>query len=214
LQQIQQQVLDDNTLLLEYSQGEERSYLWAVTKTGITSYELPKRADIEALAQSFYEQTGKQKAPERGGLGAVPREDSLEVTTKLSQILLSPVAGQLAGKRLLIVSDGALQYLPFAALPEPDTLGKGNTPVPLIVKHEIVNLPSASTLAVIRQDVNGRKPAAKAVAASQINCGTGVRGRGRARCPSHKSLAPTTCNSKRGGYPSLNQSCQRNQCYI
>ncbi|HAA30001.1 MAG TPA: hypothetical protein DCE56_22820, partial [Cyanobacteria bacterium UBA8553] len=41
LQQIQEQVLDDNTLLLEYSLGNERSYLWAVTKTSITSYELP-----------------------------------------------------------------------------------------------------------------------------------------------------------------------------
>jgi CHAT domain-containing protein len=218
LQQIQQQVLDDDTMLLEYSLGEERSYLWAVTKTGITSYELPKRADIEALAQSFYEQTGKQKAPERGGLGVAPREDSLEVTTKLSQILLSPVAGQLAGKRLLIVSDGALQYLPFAALPEPDTIGKSQNnsanlspnpkrsppaplkkgggrgesssplplqgrgaggvrfssseqdrgkdknSVPLIVNHEIVNSPSASTVAIIRQDTNGRKLAPKMIA--------------------------------------------------
>ncbi len=164
LSEIQQQVLDDDTLLLEYSLGEERSYLWAVTKTSLTSYELPKRADIEALAQSFYEQTGKQKAPEQRGLGAIPREDSLEVTTKLSQILLSPVAGQLAGKHLLIVSDGALQYLPFAALPTPDSLGKDKNPVPLIVNHEIVNLPSASTVAIIRQDTNGRNLAPKRVA--------------------------------------------------
>ncbi|HEY9613446.1 CHAT domain-containing protein, partial [Allocoleopsis sp.] len=164
LSEIQQQVLDDNTLLLEYSLGEDRSYLWAVTKTSINSYELPKRADIEKAAQSFYENTGKQKAPEQRGLGAVPREDSLEVTTKLSQILLSPVAGQLAGKRLLIVSDGALQYLPFAALPTPDSIGKDKNPVPLIVNYEIVNSPSASTVAIIRQDTNGRRLAPKKVA--------------------------------------------------
>ncbi|HEY9600532.1 MAG TPA: CHAT domain-containing protein [Allocoleopsis sp.] len=164
LQQIQSTVLDDDTLLLEYSLGEERSYLWAVTKTSITSYELPKRADIEAAAQNFYEQTGKQNLPERRGVGAVPRIDIAEVTSQLSQMLLSPVAAQLGQKRLLIVSDGALQYLPFAALPAPDTLGQGKTPVPLIVKHELVNLPSASTLAVIRQDTKGRKPAPKTVA--------------------------------------------------
>ncbi|AFZ16443.1 CHAT domain-containing protein [Allocoleopsis franciscana] len=163
LPEIQQQVLDDDTLLLQYSLGEERSYLWAVTKTSFTSYELPKRAEIEKAAQNFYEQTGKQKAPEQRGLGAIPREDSLEVTTQLSQILLSPVAGQLAGKRLLIVSDGALQYLPFAALPTPDSLGKDKTPVPLIVNHEIVNSPSASTVAILRQDTNGRKLAPKKV---------------------------------------------------
>ncbi|MEP0833951.1 CHAT domain-containing protein [Microcoleus sp. AS-A8] len=164
LSEIQQQVLDDDTLLLEYSLGEDRSYLWAVTKTSISSYELPKRADIEKAAQSFYQNTGKQKAPEQRGLGAIPREDSLEVTTQLSQMLLSPVAGQLAGKRLLIVSDGALQYLPFAALPTPDSLGKDKNPVPLIVNHEIVNLPSASTVAIIRQDTNGRKLAPKKIA--------------------------------------------------
>jgi CHAT domain-containing protein/uncharacterized protein HemY len=164
LSEIQQQVLDDDTLLLEYSLGQDRSYLWAVTKTSISSYELPKRADIEKAAQSFYQNTGKQNAPEQRGVGAFPREDSLEVTTQLSQILLSPVAGQLAGKRLLIVSDGALQYLPFAALPEPNSLGKDKTPVPLIVNHEIVNSPSASTLALIRQDTNGRQLAPKKVA--------------------------------------------------
>jgi hypothetical protein len=54
LAEIQSSVLDENTLLLEYSLGKERSYLWAVTKTSITSYELPKRADIEAVAQQFY----------------------------------------------------------------------------------------------------------------------------------------------------------------
>jgi len=164
LQQIQSTVLDEDTLLLEYSLGEERSYLWAVTKTSITSYELPKRADIETLARSFYEQTGKQKLPEHRGLGVTPRTDTTELTAQLSQMLLSPVAGQLGEKRLLIVSDGALQFLPFGALPAPDTLGNDNNPVPLIVKHEIVNLPSASTLAVIRQDTNGRKKAPKTVA--------------------------------------------------
>ncbi|MFE1746099.1 tetratricopeptide repeat protein, partial [Coleofasciculus sp. H7-2] len=107
LQQIQQQVLDDNTLLLEYYLGEERSYLWAVTKTSITSYELPKRADIKAAAEEFYNQLTSETG-------------SLESGIKLSQMLLSPVANQLGNKRLLIVSDGALQSIPFAALPIPE----------------------------------------------------------------------------------------------
>ena len=33
LKEIQQQVLDENTLLLEYSLGKDKSYLWAVGKT-------------------------------------------------------------------------------------------------------------------------------------------------------------------------------------
>jgi hypothetical protein len=49
-EQIQQQILDENTILLQYSLGKERSYLWAVTKTSIISYELPKAAEIETTA--------------------------------------------------------------------------------------------------------------------------------------------------------------------
>ncbi len=165
LTEIQQQVLDDNTMLLEYFLGEERSYLWAVTKTSITSYELPKRDEIEAAAQRFYEQTGQQNLLERRGMGVPPGTETADVSSsQLSQMLLSPIAAQLGQKRLLIVSDGVLQFLPFGALPAPDTLANGNNPVPLIVKHEIVNLPSASTLAVIRQDTSGRKEAPKTVA--------------------------------------------------
>src|SRR5262249_5718472 len=93
-----------------------------------------------------------------------------EASAALSQMLLGPVAEQLGAKRLLIVADGALQYLPFGALPEP-TAGSNdqrsripNNRIPLIVQHEVVSLPSASTLAVLRREVSERKQAAKQVA--------------------------------------------------
>jgi len=77
-------------------------------------------------------------------------------------MLLAPVATQLGSKRLVIVADGALQYLPFAVLPSPtETAGESR---PLILDHEIVNLPSASVLAALRRDLGDRKPAAKGVA--------------------------------------------------
>ena len=97
----------------------------------------------------------------------------------LSRILLGPVNAQLGTKRLLIVSDEALQYIPFAALPELsgaryEVEDQNSTGVnhqrttssyhPLILKHEIVNLPSASTLALLRRDLVGRKPSSKTVA--------------------------------------------------
>ena len=159
LQEIQQQVLDDNTLLLEYSLGEERSYLWAVTKTSITSYELPKRADIEAAAQEFYQQLKSEAG-------------NIEEGMKLSQMILAPVMNQLGNKRLLIVGDGALQSIPFAALPIP-RLGNSDTcrgdacvaPTPMLVNHEIVSLPSASTIAVLRNELKDRKPAPKTLVA-------------------------------------------------
>ncbi|MGB5963745.1 MAG: CHAT domain-containing protein, partial [Coleofasciculaceae cyanobacterium] len=147
LQQIQQQVLDDDTLLLQYSLGEDRSYLWAVTKTSITSYVLPKRSEIEAAAQTFRQSL----TPDSGA--------NLETGLPLSQMLLAPVANQLANKRLLVVGDGALQYVPFAALPIPTSPTN-----PLLVQNEIITLPSASTVAIQRRQLQNRPIAAKSLA--------------------------------------------------
>jgi CHAT domain-containing protein len=84
-------------------------------------------------------------------------------------MLLAPVAEQLGTRRLVIVADGALHYIPFAALPVPQEAQRQSSdpragPVPLIVRHEIVNLPSASTLSVLRRELKGRAPAPKLVA--------------------------------------------------
>ena len=167
LNQIQKQVLDEDTLLLEYSLGEEQSFVWAVTSGSMKSFELPQRAKVEEAARRFY-----QLATERGR--NVPNEtlaqrksrlDQAEVeyakaAANLSQMLLGPVAGELKQKRLLVVGEGVLQYVPFAALPSPGDAGNS----PLIAQHEIVNLPSASVLAVLRNDTANRKPATRTVA--------------------------------------------------
>jgi CHAT domain-containing protein/Tfp pilus assembly protein PilF len=154
LSQIQQQVLDDNTLLLEYSLGEEHSYLWAVTKTTLTSYQLPKGTDIDNAAKSFSQDLKEGMAKQT----LVTKE-----ANTLSQLLLAPVAQQLEQRRLLVVGDRALQYVPFAALPTPQS--SGSKYQPLIVDHEIINLPSASTLAIIRQEDNQRQRATKTLIA-------------------------------------------------
>ncbi|QIR36107.1 CHAT domain-containing protein [Tolypothrix sp. PCC 7910] len=158
LSQIQQQVLDDNTLLLQYSLGEERSYLWAVTKKGITSYELPKRADIEALTKRF-QQEELVPAHQR-----IRKSQNAKASLSLSKILLQPVAKLLGNQRLVIVADGALQYIPFAALPTPASTNAQDAREYLIVNHEIVSLPSASTLAVLRKETAHRKTPPKTVA--------------------------------------------------
>jgi CHAT domain-containing protein/Tfp pilus assembly protein PilF len=148
LSQIQQQILDDKTILLQYTLGEKHSYLWAVSKTSITSYELPPRTEIEAAARNF------RHAVTHPLYRNIPNRVT-EATNALSKIILQPVAAQLAQKRLLIVGDGILNYLPFAALSLPETSGK-NDHKPLIVEHEIVLLPSASTLGILRQNYRDR----------------------------------------------------------
>jgi CHAT domain-containing protein len=81
--------------------------------------------------------------------------------------VLNPVAAALRKPRVLVVADGALQYVPFGALYSPRTVGAAETGAPrspLIVDHEIVSLPSASVLAVLRQELVDRQPAEKAIA--------------------------------------------------
>ena len=194
LAEIQRQALDAETLLLEYSLGKDRSFLWAVTLTTINSYELPKRDEIEAAAKGVYELLSNPPTGAAAGNSDLKEtnEQYLAVAASLSRMLLGPVAAQLGKKRLLIVADGMLHYIPFGALPAPETSGQGDIrrarqgggatgkqanprPValsprlsvahtPMIVDHEIVHLPSASTLAALRRELAGRKPAARLLA--------------------------------------------------
>jgi len=167
LNEIQRQVIDDRSLLLEYYLGQERSYLWAVTTNSIESYELPSRSVIETAARQVYELlTARNRhvkfetAEERRARIARADAAYTPAAQALTKIVLGPVADRLTDKKLLVVSDGALQYVPFAALPAP----KGINFEPLGINHEIVSLPSASTLVVLRQQLAGRKPAAKTAA--------------------------------------------------
>lgn len=133
-----QALLDPGTLLLSYSLGAGKSWLWAVTADSVETFELPARAVLEDAARRLHQKLSTFDVEDRG-------EEAREAAD-LSHLLLGPVADRLAGKRLAIVADGALHYLPFGALP-------------LLTEHEIVYLPSASALAVQRRTLAGRPPA-------------------------------------------------------
>jgi CHAT domain-containing protein/Tfp pilus assembly protein PilF len=165
---VQEQLLDEDTMLLEYSLGEERSYVWALTPTSVVAYELPKRSDIEEAARETYrlltardEIHTQENAIQKQARLERARQAYRDKAAVLSRMVLGPIASQIENnKRLLIVSDGALQYIPFAALPNPQTAtaspeGRGE---PLLLKHEIVNLPSATVLAALRQPRERKKP--------------------------------------------------------
>jgi CHAT domain-containing protein/Tfp pilus assembly protein PilF len=160
LTEIQQQALDEDTLLLEYALGEQRSYLWLVSQRSIDSYDLPPRAEIESATRRVYDLLTAR--PKRG---AAPDPQLIAQARKLSRMLLGPAAPRLVGKRLVIVAPGALSYLPFAALPAPEDEGRrAGDYEPLIAKHEVVSIPSASVLSIIRRETAGRQRAAKSVA--------------------------------------------------
>jgi CHAT domain-containing protein/tetratricopeptide (TPR) repeat protein len=186
LAKIQQQ-LDDGTLLLEYKPGDERSWLWAITNRTLKTYELPKRELIELAAARFRNHltarslSGKGETPDQRRRRISEADAQFpEAAKQLSAMILDPAAGQFAGKRLVVVPDGALHYVAFAALPAPETAGQGdeatgikiprsvaqslNRLTPLIAAHEIVMLPSASVIATQRRDLAGRPISPKLLA--------------------------------------------------
>jgi CHAT domain-containing protein/tetratricopeptide (TPR) repeat protein len=174
LAQIQNQLRGEDTMLLEYALGDQRSYLWVVTRDSLHSYELPARKIIEDAAGELYELlTARQafeKENETNYRAKVETSDKLyfEKASKLSQMLLGPVAEQLGASRLVVVTEGALQYIPFDALPVPlaQTVSPTGPETPagedrplLIATHEIVTLPSISTLLASRAEK--RQPASR-----------------------------------------------------
>lgn len=146
--------LGDGDILLEYMLGGEKSYLWAVTRDSMNGYELPPRAVLEKSALDLYKSLVARQGV--AGQPADAYEERVEASDRdyemrareLSSQLLGPVAGQLGDRRLLVVAEGALQYIPFDALPAPDA-GNSDEDV-LVSRHEVVSLPSFSTLAAVR----------------------------------------------------------------
>ena len=164
VEEIQNKLLDPETLLLEYALGEHRSYLWLVSASQIKSYELPGRALIEASAKQVDNLVSSNEAVFPEG-----KKEYWKKSAALSQMILGPAAGQLLDKRLLIVAEGALQYVPFSALPIPRTAPRNTgsriaRPVPMFAEHEIISFPSVSVVAAMRAELATRKPAGKGIA--------------------------------------------------
>ena len=152
-----QELLDDETLLVVYHLGEQSSYVWLVSRREVGSRKLVGRDALERLAETWYgllSDPGQQWA--RGGV-------ELRRARQLSRWLLEPVAEEIGDRRrLLFIADGALQRIPFGALPIP---ADGGPSRPLIVEHEVVMLPSVAVLAILRQRVAARSPAEGLLAA-------------------------------------------------
>ncbi len=161
-----QQLLDQETMLLEYSLGEERSFLWAVTRDGVTSYALPSRNRINAAAQRVYDlltarnrRQSQENSTQRQTRIAQADAALPQAAAELSRLILSPVAARLGNQRLLIVAQETLQFIPFAILPKPVGVRQQ-----MIFEHEISYLPSASVLASLRRESSARQIAPKQLA--------------------------------------------------
>src|SRR5215213_553531 len=147
LEQIQKELRGSDTMILEYSLGDEKSYLFAVTSDSIKVDELPGRKSLERASRELYELlTALQGVDGQTSSEYQARIDAAESVyseraRSLSEVLLRAVSERLGNMRLVIVAEGALQLIPFAALPLP---GKSQTF--LVQTNEIVVEPSLSAL--------------------------------------------------------------------
>lgn len=171
-------LLDEDTCILQYAIGDERSYLWLITAKEIIPYSLPGQATIKKATSALTEAIRIYEP--RKTSDDIKRVQELRQAMptfqrrarELSNIILAPVASKITSKRLVIVADGDLQYIPFAALPVPNTpasTAKGRQEFTyLIAKHEILYEPSASALGLLRQHPPGKATRTVAVIADPV----------------------------------------------
>ena len=206
LKEVQAEIEPENTVLLEYALGDEKSYVWAVEYGQISGHELPQSQRIRKLVEGFRQTIvpPQLKAGESASdyQARVRRqEQSYKVYARqLSRLLLGPV--ELAGaKRVLIVPDGSLQYVPFAALLIPVS---GSGEQLLISRYEVNVLPSASVLGTLRKTASKRVPptATAAIFADPVFEADDPRisnNRGKARGAQERPMALTRAISDIGG---------------
>jgi CHAT domain-containing protein/tetratricopeptide (TPR) repeat protein len=176
LSEVQQKVLDDKTALLEYNLGDERSYLWVATQGSVALFKLPTRSAVGQQAQDLRAQlippklqrriVGIDVADAQRGLGLSSDPKALSAASAfatasnaLYKTAVEPAARIVGNSRLLVVADGALNYVPFESLVT-TAGGTDYASLPYLVKtNEVIYAPSASVVAVIRQTAT--KPAGK-----------------------------------------------------
>jgi CHAT domain-containing protein/tetratricopeptide (TPR) repeat protein len=170
LSEVQQQVLDDKTALLEYSLGPQNSYLWAVTQGAVSLYKLPARSAVDQQAVDLRNQLVPTQHRTRivgidvagnqtRGLGVATADAGAAgafatASNALYKTAVEPAAKDIGDKRVLIVADGALNYIPFEALVTASG-GSDYAALPYLVKtNEIIYAPSASVVSVIRKQAS------------------------------------------------------------
>jgi CHAT domain-containing protein/tetratricopeptide (TPR) repeat protein len=170
LDEIRAALLDDGAVLLAYSLGRTRSFLWVVTADSLERHVLPSRTEIDRLARRA---VAASSAP-----GA-----SRRALASLGRVLLTPAARRLDASRVVIVADGVLHVVPFAALPSP--LGPGL----LLDRSEVVHLPSASAGVLLARVPLRSGPSEVAVFADPVFRADDERVPGRSRVASTAKVA-------------------------
>ena len=174
LAEVQQSVLDDQTVLLEYALQTDDSYLLAVSKSAVSLFKLPARANSRKARHGSSRATDSLKTSttncrhrRRGSesrfgsrFGSARRGTAAFVAASnaLYKVVLEPAAGMIGEKRLMVVADGALNYVPFEVLLKSADAGDFSSLGYLVKSNEVIYAPSASVVGAIKQQRRRHRP--------------------------------------------------------
>jgi CHAT domain-containing protein/Tfp pilus assembly protein PilF len=137
IMRLQRDLLPRDSALLEFHLGPRQSYLWLVTPREIRIFRLPARAAVESQvskAVSLFDSiVERRRSP---ALQARFRESM----KKVSNTLFGLLAGSTLPRQIIIVPDGVLNRLSFAAL----TLPSESQPIGLA--RDLIQIPAAAFL--------------------------------------------------------------------
>ncbi|MCX6558940.1 MAG: CHAT domain-containing protein [Candidatus Aminicenantes bacterium] len=109
IEEIRRELLDESTALLEYVLGGKRSYAFLMTREGLWTAEIPNEGALRPRISNYLRFLTLREPREFAGWsgGRLLRES-----------LWSPFEGRLSPriKKILIIPDGLLHYLPFETL--------------------------------------------------------------------------------------------------
>ena len=143
LQEVQKEIPDEGTILLEYFLGDSSSCLWVISEEEHELFILPGRNDLKDDIETLRFSLTK---PDPSNLEFFSRS-----AQKLYAELIEPAASSLKkAERLVIIPDGELFYFPFEVLlTKAPKRGKSKDPATfpyLVLKHAITYGHSASIL--------------------------------------------------------------------
>jgi CHAT domain-containing protein len=148
-------LLGSGTALIEFVLGDQKSFAWVVSQNKIFSVLLPPRKEIETALAEYRELLSEKVS----SLTAAQAVTKLKAKGRaVSQRIFQPLEAYLStASKLVIVSDGALSYLPFETLVteskpasgQPASGQKASPSIFLIERFAISYAPSASALAAL-----------------------------------------------------------------
>jgi len=137
-----------DTALVEYWFGADEAFAWVLTREQLVMKRIGTTAEVNDAARAFHSALRS--------FGSVPAAERLRLGEQLYSSVVQPIAPFLSDKHTLIFAqDGALHYVPFAALRS----AEGARSRFLVELHDVAVTPSITQL--LAEDRRGQNPPAR-----------------------------------------------------